>query len=296
MVRVDFRGVIPYLVTPIGQDGHIKRDVLTRLCADLVDQGVHGLTPLGSTGEYAYLSEAQRRNVVETVVAAASGRVPVLPGVASTSIRGAIEQAKSYERLGVDGIVAVLDAYFPLTEADVERYFASIADAVDLPIILYTNPNFQRSDLSITTIEKLAKYQNIVGLKDASSNTGRLLSIINRCGEELSIYAASSHVTACVMMMGGKGWFAGPACVLPRQSVQLYKLCLAGRWEDAFILQKKLWYFNELFARFNLAACIKAALEQQGYDVGVPIAPQTPISEDGRMMIADLMARLHIAE
>lgn len=172
--------MIPYLVTPIDQGGDIKRDVLTRLCADLVDQGVHG--------------------------------------------RGAIEQAKSYERLGVDGIVAVLDAYFPLMEADVERFFASIADAVDLPIILYTNPNFQRSDLSIATIEKLAKHQNIVGLKGASSNTGRLLSIMNRCGEELSIYAASSHVTACVMMMGGKGWFAGPACALPRQSVQLYVL------------------------------------------------------------------------
>lgn len=73
-------------------------------------------------------------------------------------------------------------------------------------------------------------------------------------------------------------------------------MCLARRWDDAFILQKKLWYFNELFARFNLAACIKAALAQQGYDVGVPIAPQTPISEEGRMMFADLVARLYVVE
>jgi 4-hydroxy-tetrahydrodipicolinate synthase len=115
-----------------------------------------------------------------------------------------------YRRAGADGILAVLETYFPLGDEEVEKYFRSIADSTDLPVIIYTNPNFQRSHLSVDVIERLSAHPNIVGLKDASTNTGRLLSIANRCGDTLDLFAASSHITACVMMIGGKGWFAGP--------------------------------------------------------------------------------------
>lgn len=285
-------GVIPYLVTPLTDDGVVKADVLKALCTDLIECGVHGLTPLGSTGEYAYLDNPQKQRVVEVVVEATEDRVPVIPGVAGVSTQQAVERAKAYEALGVNGIVAVLDAYFPLTDVDVERYFLAIADAVNVPVILYTNPNFQRANLSIDVIEKLSRHQNIVGLKDASSNTGRLLSIRNRCGDNLQIYAASSHIGVSVMLMGGKGWFSGPACAIPRQSVRLYNLCIQRQWDDAMELQRSLWSFNELFARFNLAACMKAALHLQGYDVGRPIAPQSPIEEQGRLLIASCLRQL----
>lgn len=198
-------GVIPYLVTPLTNDGAVKADVLRALCTDLIECGVHGLTPLGSTGEYAYLDNPQKQRVVEVVVEAAEDRVPVIPGVAGVSTQQAMERAKAYEALGVKGIVAILDAYFPLTDVDVERYFLTIADAVSVPVILYTNPNFQRANLSIDVIEKLSRHQNIVGLKDASSNTGRLLSILNRCGDNLQIYAASlPHWSQC-NAVGWKG-------------------------------------------------------------------------------------------
>src|SRR5882757_6134251 len=98
-----FRGVIPYLVTPIDGDGKIKLKVFARLCSDLIEKGVHGLTPLGSTGEFAYLNEDQRSRTVEATVEAAAGKVPVIPGVASTSIAGAIVQAKTYRRMGAAG-------------------------------------------------------------------------------------------------------------------------------------------------------------------------------------------------
>ncbi|HWB45019.1 MAG TPA: dihydrodipicolinate synthase family protein [Hyphomicrobiaceae bacterium] len=286
-----FKGVFPYLVSPVDDAGEVKADVLRRLCADLIDQGVHGLTPLGSTGEFAYLGDAQRQKVVETVVAASEGRVPVVPGVASTSIQHAVAEAKRYQRQGVAGLVAVLEAYFPLTAADVERYFLAVADAVDLPVILYTNPNFQRSDLSIDVIEKLSRHPNIVGLKDASTNTGRLLSILNRCGDSLDVFSASAHVAVCVMMLGGKGWFAGPACVLARESVWLYELCMARQWEEAVALQKRLWSFNEVFAKYNLAACIKAALEMDDYPVGAPIPPQSALPAQARADIAAALQR-----
>jgi 4-hydroxy-tetrahydrodipicolinate synthase len=285
-----FKGVMPYLVTPTDSDGDVNTVVLARLCDDLIKKGVHGLTPLGSTGEFAYLDETQKCRVVETALAAADGRVPVIPGIASTTIRGAVQQARSYEKLGVQGLLAVIDAYFPLTPAQIETYFRSVADAVDLPIILYTNPNFQRADLSIDMIDHLADHPNIVGLKDASTNTGRLLSIIQRCGTRLDVFAASSHIPMNVMMIGGKGWLAGPACLIPAESVRLYELCQSGDWTSALALQTRIWALQEAFAKFNLAACVKCGLTLQGYDVGHPIAPQEPLTEKQVAVVADVLA------
>ena len=126
--------------------------------------------------------------------------------------------------------------------------------------MLYTNPQFQRSDLSLDVIAHLSEHPRIRYLKDASTNTGRLLSIMNRCGERIGVFSASAHNPAAVMMIGGVGWMAGPACIVPHESVKLYDLCRAGRWPEAMDLQRKLWRINEAFARFNLAACIKAGL------------------------------------
>jgi dihydrodipicolinate synthase/N-acetylneuraminate lyase len=253
---------------------------------------VHGLTPLGSTGEFAYLDREQRHRIVEVVVQAAGGRVPVVAGVASTATGDAVAQAQAYAKLGADGILAVLEAYFPINEDGVVSYFSAIAQATDLPVVLYTNPQFQRSDLSLPALERLAKVDTIRYLKDASSDTGRLLSIMNAVGDSIRIFSASAHIPACVMLIGGLGWMAGPACVVPRQSVKLYELCRAGRWDDAMHLQRRLWNINRAFAKYNLAACIKGALQLQGYDVGDPIAPQTPLTDAGRAEIGQLLAEL----
>jgi len=212
----EFRGVYPYLVSPVDPSGRVLGDVLARLIDDLIAAGVHGLTPLGSTGEFAYLDRAQREAVVRATIAAARGRVPVVAGVASTATADAVAQARSYQELGADGILAILEAYFPLRDAQVESYFRAIADAVDIPVVLYTNPQFQRSDLSLDAIARLSEHPRIRYIKDASTNTGRLLSIMNRCGERISVFSASAHIPACVMLIGGFGWMAGPACVIPR--------------------------------------------------------------------------------
>jgi 4-hydroxy-tetrahydrodipicolinate synthase len=281
----DFHGVFPYLVSPIDDAGRVKSDVLARLVDDLIQAGVHGLTPLGSTGEFAYLNNEQRAEIVRTTVAAASGRVPVVAGVASTATADAVAQARRYQKLGAAGILAILESYFPLADAQVETYFRGIADAVDVPVVLYANPQFQRSDLSLDVIARLAEHPRIRTIKDASTNTGRLLSIMNRCAS-LKVFSASAHIPAAVMLIGGVGWMAGPACVIPRQSVRLYQLCRAGQWAEAMTLQRELWRINEIFARFNLAACIKTALALQGYDVGDPVAPQRPLNAEERKVVA----------
>lgn len=291
-MSVAFHGVFPYLVSPADADGKIRTEVLGRLCDDLIAAGVHGLTPLGSTGEIAYLGREQRRTVVQATIEAARGRVPVVAGVASTSTVDAVAQAKSYQKLGADGILAILEAYFPLKDAQVESYFRAIADAVDIPVVIYTNPQFQRSDLTLDVVARLAEHPRISYIKDASTNTGRLLSIINRCGSELQVFAASAHIPAAVMLIGGVGWMAGPACVAPRQSVQLYELCKAQRWDEAMALQRRMWRLNEAFARYNLAACIKAGLSIQGYEVGDPLAPQAALTADERRVIESVLREI----
>jgi dihydrodipicolinate synthase/N-acetylneuraminate lyase len=285
MTKLDFHGVWPYLVSPIAPDGSVDAPVLERLCEDLIRAGVHGLTALGSTGEFAYLSWPQRRRVVEVVVAAAGGRVPVIAGVAATTTAEAIRQAQEMAALGCNGLLAILEAYFPVPDEAVYDYFAAIAGATALPVVLYTNPNFQRSDLSLPVIDRLSRIDNIRAIKDASNNTGRLLSIINRVEGRMQVVAASAHIPACVMLIGGVGWMAGPACVVPRQSVELYELCRAGQWDQAMSLQARLWSLNEAFARHNLAACIKGGLVMQGYEVGDPLPPLPPLSEQGRVEV-----------
>jgi 4-hydroxy-tetrahydrodipicolinate synthase len=287
-----FHGVFPYLVSPLDPSGRVLTDVLGRLATDLIAAGVHGLTPLGSTGEFAYLDRAQRAAVVQATIEAAAGRVPVVAGVASTSTAEAIAQAKEFQRLGADGILAILEAYFPVKDAGVESYFRAIADAVDIPIVLYTNPQFQRSDLSLDVVARLSEHPRIRYIKDASTNTGRLLSIINRCGDRIGVFSASAHIPAAVMLIGGVGWMAGPACIVPRQSVALYELCRAGKWPDAMALQRKLWRINEAFARFNLAACIKAGLQLQGYPVGDPVPPQAALTDAERQAVATALAEI----
>jgi len=287
----DFHGVFPYLVSPVDAGGRIKTAVLQRLASDLIVAGVHGLTPLGSTGEFAYLNAAQRETVVRATIEAAGKRVPVIAGVASTSMADAVAQAKTYQKLGADGILAICEAYFPLKDAQVEHYFHAIADAVDIPVVLYTNPNFQRSDLTLDVVARLAQHPRIRYIKDASSNTGRLLSIMHRA-PSMKVFSASAHIPAAVMLIGGVGWMAGPACIVPKQSVRLYDLCREERWSEAMTLQRQLWHVNEAFARFNLAACIKAGLQIQGYAVGDPVPPQAPLTAAEREVVAKILGEL----
>ena len=283
-------------MSPIDDDGKVKTDVLADLVEYLIGKGVHGLTPLGSTGEFAYLDRDQRTAVVQTVIEAAAGRVPVVAGVAATTTSEAVSQARAFEQMGADGILAILEAYFPVDDAGVEAYFRAVANAVSCPVVLYTNPNFQRSDLSLPVIERLAEVGNIGYLKDASTNTGRLLSIMNRVDGKMKIFAASAHIPACVMMLGGVGWMAGPACLIPEASVRLYDLCRAGEWDRAMEHQRRLWAINQVFTKYSLAACIKGGLEMMGFDVGRPLAPQPALPTHGEAEIRGILKDIGVLE
>ena len=274
----EWHGIFPYLVSPIdAESGAVREGVLRDLVEHLIAHGVHGLTPLGSTGEFAYLTFAQKREIVRVVVEAARGRVPVVAGVAAFASHDAVEQARTFVDLGIDGVVAVLQRMFPLSSDGVEAYFRAVAAAVPCPVVIYTNPGLVGGDVTPEMVERLSAVPNIAYVKDASGETGRILSILNRCGDRIRVFSASAHVPLLVFELGGVGWMAGPACIMPAECAQLYELARAGRHDEALALQRRLWRVNEVFQRYSLAACIKAALTLQGFDVGDPIAPQQPL-------------------
>ena len=149
--------------------------------------------------------------------------------------------------------------------------------------MIYTNPQFQRSDLTLDVIARLTKHP-------PSAHQGclyqyRAPALDHEPLPRMKVFSASAHIPAAVMLIGGVGWMAGPACIVPRQSVKLYDLCRAGQWREAMTLQRELWRINEAFARFNLAACIKAGLQIQGYAVGDPVPPQAALTADERKQV-----------
>ncbi len=283
-------GVYAYLVSPMRPNGSVDVDVMGRLVDHLLAEGVEGLSPLGSTGEVAYLGESQRRAVVEATLDSARGRVPVVPGVEAFSTASAIQQARDYERMGVDGLILMLSTYFPLSLRDVAGYFRDVAGAVHCPVGLYFNPRFIGGGLSIELLEALEPVSNIQFLKEASGNTGLLLSVLNRFGPRFEIFSASAHIPLVVLMMGGVGWMGGPVCLVPKASRQLVDWGRQGRWQEAWPLQQRLWELNRVFQRYGLAACVKAGLQQQGFDVGPPIPPQAPLSKEAQEDIAHQLA------
>ena len=260
----ELHGVFPYLVSPIDATGRVNSEVLARLADDL-DRCRRARADAARLDRRIRLS--QQLSSAPTSCARPSKQQPAASR-SLPALRPPRRPMRSRKRAIMPSSAPTAswrssNPTFPLADAQVEAYFRAIADAVDIPVVLYTNPQFQRSDLSLDVIARLGEHPRIRYIKDASTNTGRLLSIMNRC-PRLKVFSASAHIPAAVMLIGGVGWMAGPACVIPRQSVRLYELCRAGQWPQAMELQRALWRINEIFARFNLAACIKAALHAAG--------------------------------
>jgi 4-hydroxy-tetrahydrodipicolinate synthase len=230
-----------------------------------------------------------KRRVVEVVVEASDGRVPVVAGINNLTTHGAVYEAQETERLGVDGILVILPSYFPVDDQQVVVHFRTVARAVSCPVTLYTNPKFALWDFSVDTLRQLVEEPNIGYLKDASGNIGKLISIITVLGDRLKIFSATAHVPLFVFMLGGVGWMAGPACLIPEQSISLYEMACQKKWEEALALQKRMWPLNVAFQRYSLAACVKAGLEMQGFSVGPPLPPQKQLDSEGRKVVRKIL-------
>jgi len=292
MAPKEFFGIFPYLVTPLDEQGRLKEQVLADLVDHLIRQGVHGVTPLGSTGEAPYLDWETRKRTVEIVISATAGRVPVVAGICSTSTQGAIREAEEIEKLGADGILTMMPSYFPLADAQVVGHFRAVARSVSCPIVLYTNPKFQTWDFTVEALRQLAEEPNIQYLKDASGNVGKLVSLVSTLGRRIKIFSDTSSVPLFMFLIGGVGWMSGPACVIPKQSIELYETARQKRWDEAALLQIKQWPLNQAFQKFTLSACVKAGLEMQGFPVGPPLPPQKQLNAEERKALEKILRDL----
>ena len=272
-------GIIPYLVSPTDNHGNINTIELHKLCKWLKEKGVHGVAALGSTGEFAYLSWEDRFLVAKTVIEAVGDNLPVLLGVSASTVREAVRQSKEMENLGCHGINLAIDTYTEVSFEGVVEYYKEVASSVSVPIVVYINKSLSNYSLE-ALFAKLSTLENIKYIKDATGNTGQLLTLINNYSNELTVFSASAHVPLSVFLLGGGGWMAGPACLLPSASLALYQLAQRGEWEKATKLQKKIWAVNNLFLKYDPAAVIKYGLNHLAFNVGDPLCPGSKLPDD----------------
>jgi len=278
---IELRGIIPSMITPFASDGSVSEPEMRRLTEHLISAGVHGLNPLASTGEIAYLDEAECRDIIRIVVNQANGRVPVVAGVTGFSTRQLVRAGRAAKAAGADALLAIMTTYFPLRRDGIVDHLRALAEDVGLPIVLYNNPKYSNADLAPDLVAELSTIDQIRYIKDASGITGRVLSIRETARNPFGVFSASAHIPTTVLWLGGVGWMAGPACLVPEASVRMYEAARAGDWTTAMSIQTCLWPLNELFQKHGLARCIKGGLAAQGFDVGVPRPPQHPLGPDG---------------
>jgi 4-hydroxy-tetrahydrodipicolinate synthase len=292
---MSWSGVFPYLATPLTADEQVHAHSLRLLVDRVIDAGVHGVTSLGSTGEFPYLSRHAREEVIALTVEAAAGRVPVVVGVGGFSVDDAVRQAKAAERLGADGLLCILQAYFPLNDREIVEFFRGVAGATDLPVVVYHHPGVCHVRIAPAVAETLADIPTVAYMKEASG-TMDLFTISPRLAERgMRLFAATALSPTAAMLFGATGWMSGPACVFPGESVRLYELCRSGEWEAAAELERALDSVLVAFRRLGPAASVKALLRADGLDVGHPMAPvdggdDLDIGESLRL------ARLRLAE
>lgn len=244
------RGVVPPVCTPLDANGEIDTDSLSRLVEHLIGGGVHGLFALGSTSEVAYLTDAQRATVLETVVRTAADRVPVLAGVIDTTTARVIDHARAAARLGADALVATAPFYTRTHPKEIAGHFRRIRASVDLPLFAYDLPVSVHSKLSASLVRELAEDGTLAGLKDSSGDEGGLRRLIIELGgrdgrsqgpvPRFSILTGSELTVDAALLAGADGVVPGIGNVDPAAYVRLYDAARAGDWTLAAKEQERL--------------------------------------------------------
>ena len=286
-----FRGVLPALVTPF-RDGQVDEDAFVRLVERQIAGGVHGLVPVGTTGETATLSHDEHRRVVELCVATAAGRVPVVAGAGSNATDEAIELVRHAKTVGADAALVVTPYYNRPSQEGLYAHFAAINEAVQLPVLVYNVPSRTSVDISNDTLARLAKLPNIVGIKDATGDLVRASLQRLACGEGWTMLSGNDDVALGYLAHGGHGCISVTANVAPEQGSAFYNSALSGQWQDALYAQDRLIRLHRALFTDASPSPTKFALAHLGLcaeDLRLPI---TPASEASR---AEVLAALRDA-
>jgi len=269
------RGVFPALVTPF-RDGALDEAAFVKLVERQIDGGVHGLVPVGTTGETATLSHDEHHRVVELCVTTAAGRVPVIAGAGSNSTAEAIELARHAKAIGADAVLAVTGYYNRPSPEGIYQHFAAMDAAVDIPIVIYNVPTRTIVDLSNELVERLAKLPHVIGIKDATGDMSRPSLQRLTCGPDWQMLSGDDPTALGYIAHGGHGCISVTANVAPEACAAFFNACLAGDWETARTWQDRLVRLHKGLFLDASPSPTKWALSQLGLcseETRLPIAP-----------------------
>ena len=284
-------GVYVAMLTPFSDDGSINEDELRRIVDFLVESGVHGLFPLGSVGESIHLNHEEKLRMIEVVADQNRGRVHVTPGVGSTYPGEAIALAKGATELGCEGVVVAPPYFYPLSQEMIEKYFETISDTIDLPIILYNIPLFAQP-LTYDMVKRLSRRKNIVAMKDSSGSMVDFLHFMDKIriiGEDIHFLTGREETLLPCLMMGGKGCMTAISGILPEIMVGIYQEWKKGNYDQAKELQFSVLLVIRAMFALPFPLGFKVALETRGFKMG---PPKQPLSDAERFKFKTMKARI----
>ncbi|GIL03233.1 MAG: 4-hydroxy-tetrahydrodipicolinate synthase [Alphaproteobacteria bacterium] len=290
MLNGAFKGSIPALVTPFTSDGAFDEKAFRDFVEWQIEEGSAGLVPVGTTGESPTLSHDEHKHVVEVTIEVARGRVPVIAGAGSNNTTEAVDLARHAERAGADAVLVVTPYYNKPNQRGMKAHFAAVAEAISIPLFIYNIPGRSIVDMLPETMADLHRgHANIVGVKDATANLGRVSEQRHHCGPDF-IQLSGEDITALGFMAhGGHGCISVTANVAPRICARFQDACLAGRFDEALKIQDKLAPLHKaLFAEPSPAGA-KYALSVLGKIEEHVRSPIVPLEENTRSLVRDAM-------
>ena len=274
-----FEGAYTALVTPMRGDG-IDVAALERLVEEQIAGGIHGLVPCGTTGESPTLSHAEHLQVVEIVIKAARGRVPVLAGAGSNSTQEACDLARACRDLGADGTLQITPYYNKPTQAGLVAHFTAVAEASGLPMVLYNVPSRTGCDLDPTTLAKLSQNPLVVGVKEATADMTRAARIRELCGEGFSLLSGDDFTVLPLLALGGNGVISVGSNLFPRLFSRLCRAAAEGRWDEARALHYRQLPLSRALFSVTSPEPVKAAMAMLGRCEPTIRLPLLPLPED----------------
>jgi 4-hydroxy-tetrahydrodipicolinate synthase len=292
-MAIELRGVFPAMLTPMTPTEDVDFSKLEALVEHLVGAGVHGLIPLGSTGEFYALNPQERHDVLKTVIRAADGRVPIVAGVNAGSTREVVQYSREAEAMGAAGLL-VAPPYYSLPQLDeVLEHYRLVDRAAGIPIILYNFPGRTGVDMKPEFLERLAELKNVRYVKESTGETARISEIIRRCGDRLQVFCGCDSVVLESFVLGAVGWVAGVANICAAEHVCLYDLIVQQDYRAArqcFYRLEPLLSLLDFGGKFT--QMVKAGAGLAGRDAGPPRRPLLPPNEEELEPLRAVMAAL----
>lgn len=285
MVNNPWRGVFTFPVSTMNADGsELDLGAYRDQVEYLIEGRMHGITTLGSIGEFAYLRSDERNLITKTAVDQARGRVPVMAGVSAISTVEAVDYAKAATDVGASGLMIVLQSYFHLTQDEIVAHYRAISESSPLPLFIYNNTGTSGHDIDPALIERLlAEVPAVTGIKESSAKLERTMELLERCGDRLQIFVGWEPLAMPMFQLGVESWACGIGNFVPTVAVELWEAAVVEKdFDRAMRIHQAIWPLSDFILRHRLAACVKPGLELMGRKAGGPRRPVTPI--DGPLL------------